>query len=95
MGVLDQYDENLLDDREYDSLDPDARAQAEAAMADRDRREGRFRGRNRIAAALESDDGEFRKQIAIFAGLVVCCLFYAQSLASLLAQWLPPCRGRR
>jgi hypothetical protein len=56
MGVLDQYDAGLLDDKEYDDSDPDARAAAEAAMHDRDRKEGRFR-KSRIAAALESDDG--------------------------------------
>lgn len=56
--MLDQYDDAMLDERDYDGLDPGDRAAAEAAMADRDRREGRFRGRSRIAAALESDEGE-------------------------------------
>lgn len=53
MGVLDQYDKGLLDDRDYDALDPDSRAAAEQAMLDRDRKEGR--GKGRLAAALESD----------------------------------------
>lgn len=56
MGALDRYDSGGLDEREFDALDPDARRAAEAALQDRDRREGR--GRSRIAAVMESDDEE-------------------------------------
>ena len=67
MGVLDQYDAAILDNREFSSLDPETRAAAEAAMMDRDRKEGRTR-KSRIAAALESDDGACRLN-----GRGVCC----------------------
>ena len=59
MGVLDEYDPALLDERDFAGLDPEARADAEAAMRDRDRREGRQR-RSRLAAAYESEDGACR-----------------------------------
>lgn len=57
MDVLDQYDEALLDEREYAPLDQEARMAAEAALAERDRLEGRGRV-TRLAAALESDEGK-------------------------------------
>ena len=57
MGVLDEYDPTMLDERDYDGLDPEARAAADALMRDRDRREGK--GRSRMDAVLASDDGLF------------------------------------
>ena len=56
MGALDRYDSAGLDDRDYEGLDPDARRAAEAALQERDRREGRVR--SRVAAVMESDDEE-------------------------------------
>jgi hypothetical protein len=58
MGVLDEYDANLLDERDYAAPEYDQRRAAEDAMADRDRREGRRGGR--LGAAYESDDGTSR-----------------------------------
>jgi hypothetical protein len=54
MGQLDQYDSQMLDDQTYED-DVDARLAAEAALQDRDRREGRRTGR--LGAALESEEG--------------------------------------
>jgi len=73
MGVLDQYDPALLDEKEYDALDPESRLAADAAMMDRDRREGRFQ-RQRIAAALESDDGAEANPVV---GAPICHFFPA------------------
>ena len=56
MGVLDEYDPALLDERQYEGMDAEERAAAEAAMRDRDRLEGRARV-SRLAAALEDEDG--------------------------------------
>ncbi len=56
MGVLDDYDQNLLDEREYAPMDFDARRAVEAELAERDRREGRRTGR--LGAAQESDEGK-------------------------------------
>ena len=55
MGQLDQYDSQMLDDQTYED-DVDARLAAEAALQERDRREGRRVGR--LGAALESEEGE-------------------------------------
>lgn len=57
MGALDQYDAADLDDREYAPIDMDARRRAEAALAERDRRERR--GGAGVRAALDSDEGEW------------------------------------
>jgi hypothetical protein len=57
------YDSAMLDDRQYDGLDAEDRAAAEAAMKNRDRMEGRFRT-SRLASALESDDGKAGVNIA-------------------------------
>lgn len=56
-GLLDAYDSQMLDERDYGE-DRDARFAAEAALQDRDRREGRGR-LGRLGAALESDEGAF------------------------------------
>ena len=59
MGVLDQYDSQMLDDNDYVD-DPDARARAEAAIQARERRQGKTRRGmipGRLGAALESDEG--------------------------------------
>lgn len=56
MGVLDDYDQNLLDERDYAPMDFDARRAVEAELAERDRREGRRTGR--LGAAQESDEGK-------------------------------------
>lgn len=55
-GILDAYDSEMLDERQYDALDFEERRRAETMMEDRDRREGRGR-RSRLAAAMESDEG--------------------------------------
>ena len=61
MGVLDDYDPALLDDRDdFEALDAGQRAEAEAAMRERDRREGRGR-RSRLPAALDEEDGAPRR----------------------------------
>jgi hypothetical protein len=56
MGVLDEYDPALLDERNYEGMDAGERAEAEEAMRQRDRREGRARP-SRLAAALDDEDG--------------------------------------
>ena len=60
MGALDQYDTGMLDDKDYEA-DQDARLAAEAALYERDRREGR-RGAGRLGAALESEEGAWEAQ---------------------------------
>lgn len=57
LGVLDQYDSQMLDDRDVGEDEPDVRIGAERAMAERDRLEGRRRGR-RLGAAEESEEDE-------------------------------------
>ena len=54
MGQLDQYDSQMLDEHTYED-DVEARQAAEAALQERDRREGRRTGR--LGAALESEEG--------------------------------------
>jgi len=54
MGVLDDYDQALLDDKDYAPMDFDTRRAVEAELAERDRREGRRTGR--LGAAQESDE---------------------------------------
>ena len=56
MGVLDQYDSQMLDDNDYVD-DPEARLRADAALQDRDRKERGGRGAGRLGAALESEEG--------------------------------------
>lgn len=56
LGALDRYDSAGLDDRDFEALDPEARRAAEAALQERDRREGR--GRARVPAVMESDEEE-------------------------------------
>jgi hypothetical protein len=59
IGMLDEYDENLLDRRDdLGEIDFDERQRAEEEMAERDRREGRFVRRGQLGAAMESEDGE-------------------------------------
>lgn len=57
MGVLDQYDSQMLDDRDVGEDDPDARIRAERVLAERDRMDDRRRGR-RLGAAEESEEDE-------------------------------------
>ncbi len=54
--MLDEYDAAVLDDKDYAPLAYDDMRAAEAAMEDRDRREGRRGGR--LGAAAESDEEE-------------------------------------
>ena len=60
MDELDRYDDRMLDNREYDGDDVDARLEAERALDNRDIREGRGRSRGRdivgVAGASESED---------------------------------------
>jgi hypothetical protein len=53
MGMLDQYDEQLLDDRDYRPLNIDQRFEAERKMQERDRRE-----RRAGAFGMSESDGE-------------------------------------
>ena len=45
--ALDVYDQNVLDEEEYDDMDPEARGSAERAMRKRDREEAAATGRLR------------------------------------------------
>lgn len=53
MGMLDQYDEQLLDDRDYRPLNIDERFEAERKMQERDRKE-----RRAGAFGMSESDGE-------------------------------------
>lgn len=56
MNVLDEYDKDLLDEREYGGMEQSARMAAERELEDRDRREGRGRGRLGAAEASDEED---------------------------------------
>jgi len=58
MPHLDQFDENLLDEEEYDNMSMEERMQVEAAMRKRDREEGRGEGRMRRGLLYDEDEDE-------------------------------------
>lgn len=88
MGVLDAYDSAMLDDRDFGTMDDDARARAEALMAERDRVQGRFRG-SRLGAALESDEGEAEAEAQLRAAGVQAAWRAAARPLALEAVWPP------
>lgn len=55
-GILNEYDEEMLDERDYGNMDVDARMGAEREIAQRERRERRRTG---LEIAGESEDGKY------------------------------------
>lgn len=58
MPHLDQFDENLLDEEEYENMDMEERAAVEAMMRKRDREEGRGEGRMRRGLLYDDEEDE-------------------------------------